>query len=136
MDDQFVADAVERHFTVGLVAPGLEQIEPALFQLGVELAVIIAIGAVGVGDIGLRGLVVVSDENALGDAPVRRIGLAAAALAAFGIFRPVALHPFGHQKVRRDRIPAARRGFGRKPWPISGIACRSIFTDQYLPVMS
>src|SRR5712672_3231086 len=29
MDDQIVANAVERHFAVGLVAPRLEQFEPA-----------------------------------------------------------------------------------------------------------
>ena len=31
VDDQIVADAVERDFVVGLVAAGLEQLEPAAF---------------------------------------------------------------------------------------------------------
>src|SRR5580698_6773675 len=78
MDDELVANAVERDFAIRLVAPGLEQFEPAAaFQLGVKLTVVIAVWAVGVGCVGLRGLVVVGDKNAFGDAPVCRIGFAA-----------------------------------------------------------
>src|SRR5579872_1816078 len=113
MEDKGVANAIERDLVVLLIAPCLECIDPAaLFQLGQQLAVIEAVGAVGIGRVSGGSTVVVGDKYASSDAPVGWIGRPAAAFAALDVFSPMALDPFGHQKIRGDGIPASHRGLG------------------------
>ncbi len=112
MNDELVADGFQRHFLIGLIAAGLEQFDTATaLQLGEQGAVIINIWPVGVGGIGLCGRGVLGDENTLGDAPIRSVRRPTGAFATLDIFRPVAFYPGRHEKIRRDRIPAARGRF-------------------------
>ncbi len=67
------------------------------------------IRALGRGGVAPGGFKIVGDEHAFGHAPVRRIGAASAEPAALDIVRPVGLDPLRQQKIRRDRLPAARR---------------------------
>src|SRR6266481_8411197 len=98
---------------VRLIAPGLEQLDAAVyFQLCEQRTVVINVGSVRIGCVGFCRRGILCDKHALGDAPVRRLGLATAALAALDIFWPVAFYPGGHQEVGRNRIPAARGGLG------------------------
>ena len=79
-----------------------------LGELGLKLPVVEAVRAVGsVAAVGSRDLVVVGDEHGAGDAPLRRIGLDAGLLLAFGVVRPVGLEPVRQQEVGRQRMKVA-----------------------------
>jgi hypothetical protein len=82
MDDQFVADHLQRDFVVGLIAARLEEFDPAVsLELGEQRAIVIDIRPVRIGRIGFRGRGILGDEDAFGDAPICRVGRAPAALA-------------------------------------------------------
>ncbi len=112
INDKLVADLFQRHLVVRLVATCLEQLQAAAaFQFGEQRSIIIDIGSSRVGRVGLRSCGVLGDEDALGDAPIRRLGGTPGTFATFDVFRPVAFDPGRHQEVCRDRLPAACGGF-------------------------
>src|SRR3954453_18102238 len=109
-EHQLLAHRIERDVVVVLLRIGLERDRAtAALQLGEELAVVVTIRPIRIGGVALRGRIIVGNEDRFRDAPVCRVGGAPDALTALDIFRPVRLDPLRHQKIRRDRIPAARR---------------------------
>src|ERR1700681_2848136 len=110
-DHERVQHVVERDRRVRHRAIRFEELRTAVAdELGHHRAKVISVRAVVALGVALRRRVVVGDEDALRDAPVRRIGRARAARAALLILRPVRRHPVRLQEVRRDRRPAALRG--------------------------
>src|SRR5882757_299829 len=66
MNDQLVADRLERYLFVRLIAAGLEQLDAAAaLQLGEQRAVVINVRPVWIRGIGLCGCSVLGDEHAL-----------------------------------------------------------------------
>ena len=112
-DHDLIDDRLRRDRRIGGALVGLEEVRPAApHELRRERPVVAVIGTFRRGGVALRRGEVVGDEDALGDPPVLRLGRPAGLLAALDVFRPVALHPFGQEEVRRDRLPAARSSLG------------------------
>src|SRR5262249_41477928 len=113
IDDELLANHIERDLIVRLLAIGFEELDAAVFlELREKRPVVIDVGAIRVRRIGFGCGGILGNEHAFRDAPISRVRGAAASFATFGIARPMAFDPGGHEEVRRDRVPATDGGLG------------------------